>query len=76
MVNNISDINFNLTNIIMLVTSEFRMISITTNSRITFSKVTIIVSEINDESHQRQLRTDHQTLTNDHNSTIAKLLSS
>ena len=75
MVNNVFNISFNPQIIIMLVTSDFRIVCITINSRITFNKVTITVYEMNHELHQRNLWTDHQTLTNDHNSTIAKLLS-
>ena len=74
-VNNVFAMNFNLTIIIMLATSEFRIVRITINSRITINTVKIIVCEIDHESHQRNSWTDDQTLTNDHNSTIAKLLS-
>ena len=75
MVNNVFDINFNPTIIIMLVTSEFRTVCITINSMITINKITIIVYKMDHESQQRNSRTHHPTLTNDHNSTIAKLLS-
>ena len=75
MVNIDFDMDFIPTIIIMLATSEFRIICITITSRITIKTITMIVYKMDDESHQRYSRTDDQTLTNDHNSTIAKLLS-
>ena len=76
MVNNVFNIPFNQKIIIMLITSEFSTVCITLNSRITINKITITLYEMKDESHQRQLRTDPQTLTNDHNSKMEKSQSS
>ena len=53
MVNNVFDINFNSIIIIMLVTSEFRIVRITIKSRITIKTITMIVYEVDHESHQR-----------------------
>ena len=71
MPNNVFDSNFNPT---MSIASQFRILWIIINCRITINTVTIIVNEMDHESAQRYSRTDHHTLTNDHNSTIAKLL--
>ena len=52
MSNNVFDCNFNPTIIIMSIASEFRIISITLNSRITINTVKIIVNEMDYESAQ------------------------
>ena len=72
-VNILFNINFNPPIIIMLATSEFRIICITIKSRITINTITIQIQEMDDESHQRNSWTDDQILTNDDNSTIAKI---